>query len=113
MHLNGLLTPAGGTVRIGDTPVTKGRCPTSGKTVGMVFQDPDDQLFMPTVDEDVGFGPINLGLPPEDVERARRRRARPRGRAAPEGAPALPALGRREARGRDRDRARHVARASW
>jgi cobalt/nickel transport system ATP-binding protein len=35
----------------------------------MVFQDPDDQLFMPTVAEDVGFGPLNLGLPPEDVGR--------------------------------------------
>jgi cobalt/nickel transport system ATP-binding protein len=33
----------------------------------MVFQDPDDQLFMPTVAEDVGFGPLNLGLPPEGV----------------------------------------------
>jgi cobalt/nickel transport system ATP-binding protein len=34
----------------------------------MVFQDPDDQLFMPTVFEDVAFGPTNLGLPPEEVE---------------------------------------------
>ena len=32
------------------------------RTVGMVFQDPDDQLFMPTVEEDVAFGPLNLGL---------------------------------------------------
>ena len=38
------------------------------KTVGMVFQDPDDQLFMPTVDEDVAFGPLNLGLPADEVE---------------------------------------------
>ena len=36
----------------------------------MVFQDPDDQLFMPTVFDDVAFGPLNLGLPPEEVETA-------------------------------------------
>jgi cobalt/nickel transport system ATP-binding protein len=35
----------------------------------MVFQDPDDQLFMPTVYEDVAFGPLNLGLPPDEVEK--------------------------------------------
>jgi cobalt/nickel transport system ATP-binding protein len=69
MHLNGLLTPAQGSVDIGGTPVTKGTLPEIRRTVGMVFQDPDDQLFMPTVAEDVGFGPLNLGLPPEDVAR--------------------------------------------
>ena len=69
MHLNGLLTPAEGSVDIGGTPVTKGTLADIRRTVGMVFQDPDDQLFMPTVAEDVGFGPLNLGLPPEDVER--------------------------------------------
>jgi cobalt/nickel transport system ATP-binding protein len=37
--------------------------------VGLVFQDPDDQLFMPTVAEDVAFGPLNAGLPLEQVER--------------------------------------------
>ncbi len=68
MHLNGLLTPAEGSVDIGGTPVTKGTLADVRRTVGMVFQDPDDQLFMPTVAEDVGFGPMNLGLPPEDVE---------------------------------------------
>jgi cobalt/nickel transport system ATP-binding protein len=68
MHLNGVLTPIRGTVRIGDAPVNKATLPDIRKTVGMVFQDPDDQLFMPTVYEDVAFGPINLGLPPEDVD---------------------------------------------
>jgi cobalt/nickel transport system ATP-binding protein len=68
MHLNGVLTPASGTVRIGDVPVTRKTLPDIRKTVGMVFQDPDDQLFMPTVREDVAFGPVNLGLPAEDVE---------------------------------------------
>ena len=37
--------------------------------VGLVFQDPDDQLFMPTVDEDVAFGPLNMGLARSEVER--------------------------------------------
>jgi cobalt/nickel transport system ATP-binding protein len=69
MHLNGLLTPSEGTVDIGGTPVTKGTLAEIRRTVGMVFQDPDDQLFMPTVAEDVGFGPLNLGLSPEDAAR--------------------------------------------
>lgn len=68
MHLNGVLTPARGTVRIGDVPVTRKTVRDIRKTVGMVFQDPDDQLFMPTVYEDVAFGPMNLGLPPEDID---------------------------------------------
>lgn len=67
LHLNGLLSPSEGTVNIGGTPVTKGTLADIRRTVGMVFQDPDDQLFMPTVAEDVGFGPMNLGLPPDDV----------------------------------------------
>ena len=67
LHLNGLLTPQRGSVDIGGIPVAKGTLPEIRRTVGMVFQDPDDQLFMPTVAEDVGFGPLNLGLPPEGV----------------------------------------------
>ncbi len=68
MHLNGFLSPSAGSVRIGDAPVTAKTLPDIRKTVGMVFQDPDDQLFMPTVGEDVGFGPMNLGLPDEDID---------------------------------------------
>jgi cobalt/nickel transport system ATP-binding protein len=68
MHLNGLLSPARGTIRIGDVPVLKDTLPDIRKTVGMVFQDPDDQLFMPTVREDVAFGPMNLGLPSDEVD---------------------------------------------
>lgn len=68
LHLNGYLTPQGGTVRIGDFPLTKATVRDIRKTVGMIFQDPDDQLFMPTVYEDVAFGPLNLGLPPEEIE---------------------------------------------
>jgi cobalt/nickel transport system ATP-binding protein len=68
MHLNGLLSPSKGAVRIGGLPVTKDTVKDIRKTVGMVFQDPDDQLFMPTVAEDVAFGPMNLGLPPEEID---------------------------------------------
>jgi cobalt/nickel transport system ATP-binding protein len=68
MHLTGFLMPTSGDVRIGDAPVTKGTLSDIRKTVGMVFQDPDDQLFMPSVFEDVAFGPMNLGLPAEDVD---------------------------------------------
>ena len=68
LHLNGYLTPQHGSVRIGDYPLTKDTLQEIRRTVGMVFQDPDDQLFMPTVHEDVAFGPLNLGLPLKEVE---------------------------------------------
>ena len=67
MHLNGYLAPRRGKVIIGDFPLTKATMQAVRRSVGMVFQDPDDQLFMPTVFDDVAFGPLNLGLPPEDV----------------------------------------------
>jgi cobalt/nickel transport system ATP-binding protein len=67
-HLNGYLTPTTGIVRIGDYPLTKDTLREVRRTVGMIFQDPDDQLFMPTVFDDVAFGPFNLGLPREEVE---------------------------------------------
>lgn len=67
-QLNGYLTPSSGQVRIGDFPVTAKTLHDVRRTVGMVFQDPDDQLFMPTVFDDVAFGPLNLGIPPKDVE---------------------------------------------
>jgi cobalt/nickel transport system ATP-binding protein len=68
LHLNGYLTPTSGEIRIGDFPLTKATLPAIRRTVGMVFQDPDDQLFMPTVYDDVAFGPLNLGLSGKDVE---------------------------------------------
>lgn len=67
-HLNGCLEPTGGEIHIGHTPLTKGTLPGIRRTVGMVFQDPDDQLFMPTVFEDVAFGPLNLGFSPAGAE---------------------------------------------
>lgn len=67
LHLNGFLAPKAGTVRVGDFPLTKSTLKNVRRTVGMVFQDPDDQLFMPTVYDDVAFGPLNLGFPPDEV----------------------------------------------
>jgi cobalt/nickel transport system ATP-binding protein len=69
LHLNGYLPTTRGEVLIGDTAVTRETVALARRAVGMVFQDPDDQLFMPTVAEDVAFGPLNAGLPPEQVER--------------------------------------------
>lgn len=68
LHLIGILVPAGGTVRVGDYPLTKETLPNIRRNVGMIFQDPEDQLFMPTVYDDVAFGPLNLGLPPGEIE---------------------------------------------
>ena len=69
MHLNGHLSPTSGEVRIGETPLTRETLPAIRRTVGLVFQDPDDQLFMPTVYDDVAFGPRNQGLPEAEVDR--------------------------------------------
>lgn len=66
---DGLLFPTEGTVDVGGVPVTKKTLPFVRQTVGMVFQNPDDQLFMPTVEEDVAFGPMNMKLPAEDIDR--------------------------------------------
>ena len=68
LHLNGTLLPASGEVRIGEELLTVDRIPDVRRRVGMIFQDPDDQLFMPTVADDVAFGPLNMGLPPEEVK---------------------------------------------
>jgi len=68
-HLNGYLMPTSGEVRVGDFALTRETAKTIRRSVGMVFQDPDDQLFMPTVFEDVVFGPLNLGLSPQESEK--------------------------------------------
>ncbi len=62
LHLNGILTAGRGSVRVADLPVGKDTVQEIRRRVGIVFQDPDDQLFMPTVREDVAFGPANLGM---------------------------------------------------
>ncbi|MEN8688194.1 MAG: ABC transporter ATP-binding protein [Desulfuromonadales bacterium] len=68
MHLNGYLTASSGTIIVGDERLSKETLATIRRTVGMVFQDPDDQLFMPTVYDDIAFGPVNLGLSRETIE---------------------------------------------
>jgi len=68
LHLNGYLPTTRGEVCIGDIPLTRGTAAMVRRAVGMVFQDPDDQLFMPTVAEDVAFGPLNAGLPSDQIE---------------------------------------------
>ena len=69
LHLNGILTGQGG-INIGNMPLTPDNLPVIRSMVGLVFQNPDDQLFSPTVFEDVAFGPLHMGLP-EDEVRAR------------------------------------------
>ena len=62
LHMNGSLMPTSGTVNIGDLYLTRQTRQEIRRKVGIVFQNPDDQLFMPTVYEDVAFGPLNLGM---------------------------------------------------
>jgi cobalt/nickel transport system ATP-binding protein len=69
LHLNGILAPRRGTVAIAGLPVSKENLLEIRRRVGIVFQDPDDQLFMPTVEADVAFGPANLGLTGDDLDR--------------------------------------------
>ena len=66
-HLNGILKPTSGTILINGEPITKENLKEIRKKVGIVFQNPDDQIFSPTVEQDVAFGPMNLGLGPEVV----------------------------------------------
>ncbi len=62
LHLNGILR-GDGRIRIGGLTVAEKNLPAIRAKVGMVFQNPDDQLFSPTVFEDVAFGPLYMGLP--------------------------------------------------
>ncbi len=68
LHLNGCLLPASGDIRIGEIEISPKSLTDIRSKVGMVFQNPDDQLFMPTVFEDVAFGPQNQGLTQEEVK---------------------------------------------
>jgi cobalt/nickel transport system ATP-binding protein len=67
LHLNGILHGAGGEVRVCDLAVREETLGKVRAAVGLVFQDPDDQLFSPTVFEDVAFGPLHMGLPEAEV----------------------------------------------
>ncbi|WJV48184.1 energy-coupling factor ABC transporter ATP-binding protein [Streptomyces flavofungini] len=68
LHLNGILTAGAGTVTVAGLPVGKRHLAEIRRKVGIVFQDPDDQLFMPTVREDVAFGPAAAGMRGPELE---------------------------------------------
>jgi cobalt/nickel transport system ATP-binding protein len=67
--LTGVLFPQSGSIIVGDTHLTNRSLAAVRQHLGLVFQDPDDQLFMPTVYDDVAFGPRNMGLDEADVQR--------------------------------------------
>ncbi|MFF7288027.1 energy-coupling factor ABC transporter ATP-binding protein [Streptomyces griseorubiginosus] len=68
LHLNGILGGGVGSVKVAGLPVDKQHMAEIRRRVGIVFQDPDDQLFMPTVREDVAFGPAAAGLKGDELE---------------------------------------------
>jgi cobalt/nickel transport system ATP-binding protein len=68
LHLNGILGGGAGEVRVSGLPVTTPNLREIRQRVGIVFQDPDDQLFMPTVHDDVAFGPANFGVRGVELE---------------------------------------------
>ena len=65
LHLNGILGELDGSIKLNNVEFVEDNLAEIRKTVGVVFQDPDDQLFMPTVLEDVMFGPKNFGFSEE------------------------------------------------
>ncbi|WUJ16515.1 energy-coupling factor ABC transporter ATP-binding protein [Streptomyces sp. NBC_00390] len=68
LHLNGILGGGVGSVTVAGLPVARANLAEIRRRVGIVFQDPDDQLFMPTVREDVAFGPAAAGLRGAELE---------------------------------------------
>jgi cobalt transport protein ATP-binding subunit len=66
LHLNGILAGEG-EINVGGLRLTRDNLPVIRAMVGLVFQNPDDQLFSPTVFEDVAFGPLHMGLPENEV----------------------------------------------
>lgn len=64
-----LLIPTEGEINIGGIPVTKKTAVEIRRSVGLVFQNPDDMLFMPTIYDDIAFGPRNMNLPDQEVDR--------------------------------------------
>ncbi len=69
LHLNGILGSQDGHVRVAGLPVAGEHVKRVRALVGLVFQEPDDQLFSPTVFEDVAYGPLYMGLPEDEVRR--------------------------------------------
>jgi len=72
LHLNGILRPSTGRVAVGSVPISDDTLKEVRRRVGLVFQDPDDQLFLPTLLEDVAFGPLNEGKEPSEAKRLAR-----------------------------------------
>lgn len=68
LHLNGVLSASQGTVEISGTALSRSTIRDIRRRVGLVFQDPDDQLFMPTLAQDVAFGPANFGVRGDELE---------------------------------------------
>ena len=66
-HFNGIFRPTSGSVLIRGEPITKANIREVRKFVGIVFQNADDQIFSPTVEQDVAFGPTNLGLDEDTI----------------------------------------------
>ena len=66
LHMNGILS-GHGNIDVGGHRLTRENLPAIRAMVGLVFQNPDDQLFSPTVFEDVAFGPLHMGLPEAEV----------------------------------------------
>ncbi len=67
LHLNGINQPSHGSVRVGGLDVARPNLGRIRAEVGLLFQDPDDQLFSPTVRDDVAFGPLHMGLPEDEI----------------------------------------------
>ena len=85
LHLNGILGGPAAPVRICGLAPTRDNLPVIRGRVGLVFQNPDDQLFSPTVFEDVAFGPLYQGLPEAEVRRRAERALAQVGMAGLEG----------------------------
>lgn len=66
-HFNGILSPSAGEVRVDGEKLSKKNLAEVRRKVGLVFQDPEDQLFAATVEQDIAFGPRNLGLSEDEV----------------------------------------------
>jgi len=66
-HFNGIFKPTSGSILVRGEPITRQNSREIRKFVGIVFQNPDDQIFSPTVEQDIAFGPTNLGLDAETI----------------------------------------------
>lgn len=67
LHLNGILAGQQGRLTVAGLPLNEKNLPYIRAAIGLVFQNPDDQLFSPTVFEDVAFGPLHMGLPEAEI----------------------------------------------